>query len=82
MYSATDFTQLPKNEQIYSLFHGGKELLIRHTNHYTIKLFILNNFFAEVWYQSPRSIIEKIQVVSEEDLVRYYDKEINLSNLI
>jgi len=82
MYSATDFTQLPKNEQIYSLFHEGKELLIRHTNHYAIKLFILNDFFAEVWYQSPRNIIEKIQVVSEEDLVRYYDKEINLSNLI
>lgn len=82
MCSAIDFTQLPKNEQIYSLFHGGKELLVRHTKNYVIKLFVLNDFFAEVWYNSPLNIIEKIQVVSEEDLVIHYDKEINLTNFI
>lgn len=82
MCTETEFTQLLKNEQLYTLFHKGKELLERHTNQYLIKLFALNDFFVEIWFNSNQHIIEKIRLVKEEDLERLYKLEISLSKMI
>ena len=82
MYTIKDFNKLPKNEQVYTLFHEGKELLDRKDGEFVIKLFSVHEIFVEIWYNSTRNIIENIQVVHEEDLVKIYDREINLSQLI
>ena len=82
MYTLKDFNSLPKNEQVYTLFHEGKELLERREGDFVVKLFTVHELFVEVWYNSNRNIIEKIQVIREENLVKIYDKEINLSQLI
>lgn len=82
MNTIQNFSSLPKNEQVYTLFHEGKEVLDRRDGEFVIKLFSVQELYVEVWYNSSRNIIEQIQVISEEDLVRIYDKEINLSQLI
>lgn len=82
MYTIKDFNSLPKNEQVYTLFHEGKELLDRKQGDFVIKLFSVRELFVEIWYNSGRNIIEKIQVVHEEDLIKIYDREIKLSQLI
>lgn len=82
MYTIKDFSKLPKNEQVYTLFNEGKELLDRKDGEFVIKLFSVHEIFVEIWYNSTRNIIENIQVVHEEDLVKIYDREISLSQLI
>lgn len=82
MNTIKDFNKLPKNEQVYTLFHDGKELLQRIDGAFVIKLFSVQSIFVEIWYNHKRNIIEKIQVIEEDDLLKIYDKEINLTQLI
>lgn len=77
-----DFSQLPKNEQVYKLFHEGTELFARRKKQFVIKLFSFNEIFVEVWYDSTRNLIENIEVIEEENLIGLYDKHINLSALL
>ena len=82
MLTINDFNKLPKNEQVYALFHDGKEILHRKSGDYIVKLFIVHDLYVEIWYNSGKNVIDRIQVINETDLVRIYAKEINLSGLI
>lgn len=82
MYTIKDFNRLPKNEQVYKLFNDGKELLTRKHRDFIVKLFLVDETFVEIWYNSDKNLIENIKVIDENDLVKIYDKEINLSQLI
>lgn len=82
MNAIQEFNKLPKNEQVYTLFHDGKELLERVDGEFVIKLFSVHEIYVEIWYNRMRNIIENIMVVKEEDLMQSYEDEIKLSQLI
>ena len=69
MMTIEDFNILPKNEQVYKLFHDGKEVFARKHAQRIVKLFLIENLFVEIWYCSHNNIIEKITVVDEEELI-------------
>jgi len=81
MKSTKNFNELPKNEQVYTLFHDGKELFSRSEKKYIIKLFVVFEQFVEIWYNSDKNIIEKIESVSDRELYRNYGDNINLDEL-
>lgn len=81
MITIEDFRKLPKNEQVYKLFHDGKEIFVRKQSKRIIKLFLIENLFVEIWYCSQKNIIENITVVDEEELINLYEKEINIKEL-
>jgi len=82
MITIEDFNRLPKNEQVYMLFHDGKEVFVRKHAQRIVKLFLIENLFVEIWYCPQKNIIEKITVVDEDDLINLYEKEINIKELI
>jgi hypothetical protein len=82
MMTIEDFVKLPKNEQVYKLFHDGREIFVRKQLNQIIKLFLIDNLFVEIWYCSPKNIIEKITVIDEDELINLYEKEINIKELI
>ena len=82
MLNIEDFNRLPKNEQVYKLFHEGKEVFVRKQSQRNVKLFILENLFVEIWYCPHKNIIENITVIDETELINLYEKEINIKELI
>jgi hypothetical protein len=82
MKSVRNFNELPKNEQVYTLFHDGKELFTRSVKSYVIRLFVVYDQFVEIWYNSEKNIIEKIEAVTDRDLYKNYNDKINLSELL
>lgn len=82
MESIKKFNDLPKNEQVYTLFHDGKELFSRSEKKHIVKLFVVYEQFVEIWYNSDKNIIEKIETVTDKELYSNYGDNINLDELI
>jgi len=82
MKSINKFNELPKNEQVYTLFHDGKELFQRLEKNFIIRLFAVNGEFVEIWYNQKKNIIEKIDVVDNSELYINYGDSINLHELL
>lgn len=82
MESIKKFNDLPKNEQVYTLFHDGKELFSRSEKKYIIKLFVVYEQFVEIWYNSDKNIIVKIETVTDTELYSKYGDNIKLDELI
>ncbi len=82
MKSTKKFNELPKNEQVYTLFHDGTELFSRSEKKYVIRLFVVSEQFVEIWYDSEKNIIEKIETIAEKDIYNNYGDNINLDELI
>ena len=75
------FEKLTKTEKVGYLFNSGEELLCREDPEFTISLYILNNFFVEIWYSAPSRIIERIELTTNEEVLENYDHEIDLTDL-
>jgi hypothetical protein len=75
------FQNLKGVEQMEVLFEHGRETLSRIFLFYNIKLYILYDFFVEVWYQQSSHHIDRIQVLKEGDVLDIYEKEIRLEGL-
>jgi hypothetical protein len=76
------FLKLKGVEQMEVLFEHGKVTLSRIYLFYNIRLYVLFDFFVEVWYQQSSNHIDRIQVLKEEDVLDIYEKEINLEGLL
>jgi hypothetical protein len=76
------FLNLKGVQQIEVLFEHGRETLSRIYLFYNIKLYVLYDFFVEVWYQQTTNRIDRIQVLKEEDVLDIYEKQIELKGLI
>jgi hypothetical protein len=76
------FLNLKGVQQIEVLFEHGRETLSRIYLFYNIKLYVLYDFFVEVWYQQTTNRIDRIQVLKEEDVLDIYEKQIELEGFI
>lgn len=74
-----DFSSLPKNEQVYILFHEGRKLFERTSKQYSIHLFRVADSWVEVWYSSNQSLIENIQVLNKRELLETYGNILELT---
>lgn len=79
--SIDEFMTLPKPERVHRVLTQGHELMHRIYMYYTIKLFQYSDFFVEIWYLPASNKIDKILIVDVEDVLRVYDKEIDISDL-
>lgn len=76
-----DFTAMTKTEKVGYLFNSGREILSRKSSGFIISLYLLEDFFVEIWYTSPNKMIENIEVTTNEEVLKHYDKKIDLSKL-
>lgn len=81
MLSSDDFKQLPVEQQVNTLLSQGIELMDRIYIYYVIKLYILGNFYVEIWYQQTTNRIDRVTVVQLNDVLHLYESQINISNL-
>ncbi|MBK7172739.1 MAG: hypothetical protein IPH84_05810 [Bacteroidales bacterium] len=79
--TVAQFNQLTSIEKVNTLFDRGKELSSRIYIYYNIKLFVLFDFFVEIWYQQSSNRIERIVILKLEDVLDIYEKDIRIGDL-
>ncbi|NTW25302.1 MAG: hypothetical protein HGA37_11410 [Lentimicrobium sp.] len=68
-------------EQVTTLLGQGQELLERIYIYYVVKLYFLEDFYVEIWYQQTTNRIDKLTVVQLDDVIHLYESQINISDL-
>ncbi len=81
MLTAENFKKLPLEEQVTTLLGQGQELLERIYIYYVVKLYFLEDFYVEIWYQQTTNRIDKVIVVQLDDVIHLYESQINISDL-
>lgn len=76
-----EFAQLPVEEKVSMVLSNGQELLDRIYIYYTVKLYLLNDLYIEIWYQQITRKIDKIKLIDIEDVIHLYENQINISDL-
>jgi hypothetical protein len=76
------FEKMNKTEKVCHLFKTGEELLCRREREFLIRLYAISDFFVEVWYRSPGNKIDRIEVVSQLQVTKKYEKEIEIEDLL
>ncbi len=81
MLTAERFSQLSINDQVTTALSNGQELLERIFVNNIIKLYLLDGFYVEIWYQQITNRITRVGVVNIEDVLHLYENQINITDL-
>lgn len=76
------FSKLPIKEKIYLIFEHGNEIATRQFLYFNIKLYTLFGFFAEVWYVPSGNKIEKVEILTTDEILSLYKNEFDISELL
>lgn len=79
---AHEFENFPLKEKIFLVFEHGNEIASRQFLYFNIKLYTLFGFFAEVWYIPHSNKIDKVQVLSTDEILSLYKNEFDISELL
>jgi hypothetical protein len=79
-----EFTALPLKEKVHLLFQNGNFIVAIRYYGYKINLYLLNNFYVEVFYNHKMDIIERIELLPAfHTRMKFYSDQIQLpSNLL
>ena len=79
-----EFNALPLKEKISLLFQNGNFIVAIRYYGYKINLYLLNNFYVEVFYNHKRDRIERIELLpSFHTRMKFYSDQIQLpTNLL
>ncbi len=79
---APEFSNFPLQQKTYLVFEHGSEVASRQFLYFNIKLYTLFGFFAEIWYVPKNNKIEKVELLSEDEILVLYKKEFDISELL
>lgn len=76
------FKQLPISHQREQVERKGTPLGLRRSKRYTIYLFAVHSFYAELYFHKQEGIFGCLSVFEEIDKLAPYLKQIDISGLI
>ncbi|HSW68138.1 MAG TPA: hypothetical protein VLH16_06135 [Bacteroidales bacterium] len=79
--SKEDFMNLSVLERAALVLEFGGDLMQRTYLCHHIRLYAVGDFYVELWYRYPANKIDRLEVVELNDVLPYYEKDINISNL-
>jgi len=82
MLSADEFQNMSVQDQLTPVLGEGTELLERIFLDNVVKLYMLGNFYVEIWYQQTTNRIKKVDVVELNNVIHHYENRINISDLL
>jgi hypothetical protein len=77
----TEFINLPKLEKVSLVLEQGQELMNRIYVFYNIKLYLLFDFYVEIWYKQTSNTIDKLIVVDPDEVLHLYEGQINIQDI-
>lgn len=75
------FSSLSQFDQLSYTLEHGRELMSRIFLYYVVKLYLVEDFYVELWYRMHQNTVDKVLVTKLEDVVHLYEKEIDISDL-
>ena len=82
MITRTEFDFLPAVEKAHTVFEFGEELDNRIHEEFKIKLYLVSDFYVELWYNIKNVRITKLESLSEEEVVDLYGEDIDISGAL
>lgn len=67
-------------DQVSIVLQDGDAILDRIYMYYHIKLFVVNDFFVELWYHQAQNTIGKVKLIEEEEIILFYGNKIDISD--
>ena len=79
-----EFSALPLKEKVQLLFQNGNFIVAIRYYGYKVNLYLLNNFYVEVFYDHKRDMIERIEILPAfHTRMKFYSDQIQLpANLL
>jgi hypothetical protein len=77
----SEFINLPKLEKVSLVLEQGQELMNRIYVFYNIKLYLLFDFYVEIWYKQTSNTIDKLIVVDPDEVLHLYEGQINIQDI-
>ncbi|HPE86444.1 MAG: hypothetical protein EOL88_07325 [Bacteroidia bacterium] len=81
MITRLDFDNADNVDRLAMVFDEGREILSRIYVYYVVKLYLLNDFYVEVWYRQESNTIDKIKRVEMDDVFHLYAPTIDISDV-
>lgn len=78
---ADRFQQMKTLEKVQHVLTNGDDVMSRIYLYYNIKLYVVDNFFVEIWYRQMASRIDYVKMVDVDDVFLNYKNEIDISDL-
>lgn len=84
MIEEEEFIELKMHEKIRLLYEEGSFVTNIRYYGYKVNLYLLNNYFVEVFYNHKKDMVEKVELMDRTHTrVKFYADQINLPvNLI
>ncbi len=79
--SSHEFHKLTRQEQFELVIEHGQEVMERLYIFYIVKLFAIHDFYVEIWLHQITKELARIIVLSEDDVLEIYQKQLNISDL-
>ncbi len=78
----SDFERLPLRKKVYYVLERGKAITARQFLHYHIKLYAYAEFYIELWYIPATNKIERVELLSLDDVLHIYKNDFDISELL
>jgi hypothetical protein len=79
--SKEDFELLCMIDKLLYLLEKGEELCVKQNDEFIVKLFLMNDFFVELWYQPSTNKIKCLDVLDPVDVQLVYGNQIDISDI-
>lgn len=76
--SKSQFKKLSEGEKAARTLNNGKQISRRRINNYYVNLYSLGDFMVEIWYNTARNQIERVEIIDDTSIIdKYIDAEMN-----
>ncbi len=77
----SDFERAPLKEKVYRIFESGNHITDRRFLHFQIRLFALQDFYAEIWYVPSTNKIDRVHTLTLDEVLQIYNSNFDISGL-
>jgi hypothetical protein len=81
MITRTEFDFLPVTDKAQTVFEFGEELEVREYGGFRIKLYLVWDFYVELWVSTRRHQISKLVSLGLDDVIDLYGEDIDISDV-
>ncbi|MDX9941198.1 MAG: hypothetical protein RBS53_03165 [Bacteroidales bacterium] len=78
----SSFEKATLKEKVYIVLEQGREISSRQFLYYNIKLYMLHDFFAEIWYIPSSNKIDKVETLILDEVLSIYRNDFDISSLL
>lgn len=78
----SSFEKATLKEKVYIVLEQGREISSRQFLYYNIKLYMLHDFFAEIWYIPSSNKFDKVETLILDEVLSIYRNDFDISSLL